>query len=392
MNTHGFFQRIFLCLLICVSAFCPAAAAAELTIIDSWYDIYGIVYQGYDQGRKPGEQFNVVRGGETIGTFRLFTVEAGASKGKFAPSGKITSLKKGDKLEAPAEDGKSEADEVKKHIELGMSHLNKQQTNSAIQEFKLAIKKDPNNAHAHELLAEAYLLIPDEAGAEREREMAKRIRSNPAAPAKSLPKALKTEKPPKTAPASKAEAAGGSKPAPAPAAPAPAAPAPKSRAPKKLKQEMPTAPLPVPERSADFGKRMEAIMAQLRQLSESGETAGGAEKPASWFVNVEPAAVESAPPPPDAEEPRVEPTDFSEVYSNFGFMRFESGNYKEACDFFDKAIRQKPDNGSFHRNKAVALARMKLFDDALAEAETALKLGDPKAANLVELIKSLKSK
>jgi tetratricopeptide (TPR) repeat protein len=77
-----------------------------------------------------------------------------------------------------------------------------------------------------------------------------------------------------------------------------------------------------------------------------------------------------------------EPDDFSaSLHNNLGSVYAELGDSSSAFDQFRQAIGISPRNPEYHTNLANAFGAAKHYDEARAEAETALQLapGDPEA-------------
>lgn len=67
-------------------------------------------------------------------------------------------------------------------------------------------------------------------------------------------------------------------------------------------------------------------------------------------------------------------------YANAGVACADTGDYKGAIAYYDKALELYPDIAEIHYNRAVALDHLGMQEEAISEYETAIEL-DP---NLVE--------
>jgi len=69
----------------------------------------------------------------------------------------------------------------------------------------------------------------------------------------------------------------------------------------------------------------------------------------------------------------------NEVYASFGLNRIKDGKFKEAIDFFNKAIANNPDKASFYFNKAHCLFEIEKHKESLIAIKKYKKLdGDEK--------------
>lgn len=404
------FIKLRLTIILILLAAAPAAAS-NLTIVDSWYDIYGIIYQGTDHGRTQGEKFNVVRKGKTIGTFELFHVEAELSKGKFKSSGEIKSLMKGDILEPPARSQTASYDQSEKartHFELGLGHLNSKQPKKALQELTIAVRLDPDNPDIHKTLAETYLELNDQENANRELEMVNRLRGTPKKqtpssakqkpPGASSVKSLKSEPQAKSKQQAAATKTPSLPPAVLPAKPLKFEPHATDKQPKPEKKQ--TKPAPPPKKPAKHDEnakknsntepsqdRVNELIGQLRKVGGPKTEDITVADSSTWYLDADE--------PEHEEKQKKNPvilSDFSNNYNNMAVMKIQNGEFRSALNLLNKALEYHPDDPVYHRNKAVAQAKLGWYKEALETAEIAAKLGDPKAPDLIRLIKSMMKK
>lgn len=169
-------------------------------------------------------------------------------------------------------------------------------------------------------------------------------------------------------------------PSPAPPSPSPTPPTPSSSGVSSPNGEEllanATATECAPRAEIDFS-RVDALLARLDQ-THPGESSASS---TSAMEAARTQEVMDALSQIDRRE-----TDASRRFNAIGIILTHEGVYEEAVTWFNEAIDEAPREPMYFRNRAVALAKAQRFNEAMESAQRALKLGDPKADELIAAI------
>lgn len=79
--------------------------------------------------------------------------------------------------------------------------------------------------------------------------------------------------------------------------------------------------------------------------------------------------------------------DVADVENNYGVYLIQEKNYKEAIEWLNKAINDKPDEAIYYRNRAVAYFKAGDIVKAVYDAKAAFEKGDEKSKDLLLMLK-----
>ncbi len=79
--------------------------------------------------------------------------------------------------------------------------------------------------------------------------------------------------------------------------------------------------------------------------------------------------------------------DVADVENNYGVYLIQEKNYKEAIEWLNKAINDKPDEAIYYRNRAVAYFKAGDIVKAVYDAKAAYEKGDEKSKDLLLMLK-----